>query len=265
MAYRIVVPVKQVPDMQRVRFDTKAGRVDRSSAPGVVNPVDLNALETALRIRDAHGGSVTAISMGPLQAESALKECLARGADRAVLLADRAFAGSDTWATSHTLAGAVKKLGGCDLVICGEKTVDGDTGQVGPEMAEWLGIPHVSYVRQIVDLNGRLKVLCDMSDGLHLAEACLPVLITVTRRAYRPRYATPQRIFQAVTTSIERWGAEELKDVASADHFGVKGSPTRVTKIVVPPVEGRKGQRLAGSPAEAVATLVKRLETGGML
>jgi electron transfer flavoprotein beta subunit len=159
----------------------------------------------------------------------------------------------------------VRKLGGCDLVICGEKTVDGDTGQVGPEMAEWLGIPHVSYVRQIVDLNGRLKVLCDMSDGLHIAEARLPVLITVTRRAYRPRYATPQRIFKAVTASIERWGADDLRDVASADHFGVKGSPTRVTKIVVPPVEGRKGERLAGSPAEAVATLVKKLETGGAL
>jgi len=257
--------VKQVPDMQRVKFDTKAGRVDRSSAPGVVNPVDLNALETALRIRDAHGGSVTALSMGPLQAESALKECLARGADRAVLLADKAFAGSDTWATSYTLAAAVKKLGGCDLVICGEKTVDGDTGQVGPEMAEWLGIPHVSYVRQVIDLNGRLKVLCEMSNGLHVAEASLPALITVTRRAYRPRYATPQRIFKAVTTSIERWGVEDLKDMASADHFGVRGSPTRVTKIVVPPVEGRKGQRLAGPPAEVVATLLKKLEMGGVL
>ena len=174
-------------------------------------------------------------------------------------------AGSDTWATSHTLAGAVKRLGGCDLVICGEKTVDGDTGQVGPEMAEWLGMPHVSYVREIVELNGRLKALCDMNDGLHLAEAQLPVLITVTRRAYRPRYATPQRIFTAVNTKIERWSAEDLKDVASANHFGVKGSPTRVTKIVVPPVEGRKGQRLAGSPAEAVAALMQKLETGGVL
>ncbi len=265
MAYRIVVPVKQVPDMQRVKFDTKAGRVDRSSAPGVINPVDLNALETALRLRDAHGGSVTAISMGPLQAESALKECLARGADRAILLADRAFAGADTWATSHTLAGAVKRLGAYDLVVCGEKTVDGDTGQVGPEMAEWLGIPHVSYVREIVELNGRLKAVCEMNDGLHIAEAKLPVLITVTRRAYRPRYATPQRIFKAVSTTIERWGTDDLKEVATADYFGVKGSPTRVTKIVVPPVEGRKGQRLAGSPDEAVAELVSKLEKGGVL
>ena len=150
------------------------------------------------------------------------------------MLADRAFAGSDTWATSHTLAGAVKKLGAFDLVVCGEKTVDGDSGQVGPEIAEWLDIPHVSYVREIVELNGRLKVVCDMNDGLHLAEATLPVLITVTRRAYRPRYATPQRIFKAVTTSIEHWGAEDLRDVATADYFGVKGSPTRVTRIVVP-------------------------------
>lgn len=251
--------------MQLVKFDTKAGRVDRSSAPGVPNPVDLNALETAMRIRDAHGGHVTAISMGPLQAESALKECLARGADRAILLADRAFAGADTWATSHTLAGAVRKLGGCDIIVCGEKTVDGDTGQVGPELAEWLGIPHVSYVTEIVDVNGRLRVMCDMTDGLHAAEAQLPVLITVTRRAYRPRYATPQRIFKAVSTTVERWGADDLKDVARAENFGVKGSPTRVTRIVVPPVEGRKGQRLSGAPDEAVADLIQRLETGGIL
>ncbi|MFW6056291.1 MAG: electron transfer flavoprotein subunit beta/FixA family protein, partial [Chloroflexota bacterium] len=180
-----MVPIKQVPDMELVRFDTEAGRVDRSSAPGVVNPVDLQALETAMRVRDQHGGEVTAISMGPPQALSSLKECLARGADRAVLLADRAFAGADTWATSYTLSAAINKLGGCDLVVCGEKTVDGDTGQVGPELAEWLGIPHVTYVREVLSIDQRLKALVDMSDGLYVAEAALPALLTVTRKGPR--------------------------------------------------------------------------------
>jgi len=251
--------------MQKVRFDTVLGRVDRSSAAGVVNPVDLNALETALRIRDAHGGSVTAISMGPQQAEAALKECLARGADRTILLADKAFAGADTWATSCTLAAAIRKLGGCDLVVCGEKTVDGDTGQVGPELAEWLGIPHVAYVREVLSVDGRLKGLCEMSDGLYVAEVTLPALITVTRKAGRPRYATPQRIYQAVASRVERWGAEELKEFTAPENFGLRGSPTRLTRVVVPPVEGRKGRRLEGASQDVVATLINQLETGGIL
>ena len=263
--FRIVVAVKQVPDMERVKFDTVAGRVDRSSAPAVVNPVDLHALEMALRIRDEHGGEVVVISMGPQQADSALKECLARGADRVVLLADKAFAGADTWATSYTLASAVKKLGGCNLFICGEKTVDGDTGQVGPETAEWLGFPHVNYVREIVSIDGQLKALCDMSDGMYLAQVTLPALLTVTRKAHRPRYATPQRIFAAVDATIEKWGTTELADLATSDNFGLRGSPTRLTKVVVPPVEGRKGERLGGSADEVVAALVERLETGGIL
>ena len=263
--YRILVPVKQVPDMERVRFDTVAGRVDRSSAPGVVNPVDLHALEAALRVRDQYGGEVTVVSMGPQQAVSSLRECLARGADRAVLLADRAFAGADTWATSYTLSIAAKKLAGCDLVICGEKTVDGDTGQVGPELAEWLGIPHVAYVREILNITGRLKALVDMSDGLYLAEVSVPALLTVTRKGPRPRYATPQRIFRALSTHIEQWGAEELEDIAEPGHFGLRGSPTRLTRVVVPPDEGRKGERLDGTPDEVVAELLQRLEMGGML
>jgi electron transfer flavoprotein beta subunit len=263
--YRIVVPVKQVPDMERVRFDTVAGRVDRSSAAGVVNPVDLNALEAALRVRDQYGGTVTVISMGPQQAVSSLRECLARGADRAVLLADRAFAGADTWATSYTLSAAIRKLGGCDLVICGEKTVDGDTGQVGPELAEWLGIPHVAYVREIVSIDTRLKALVDMSDGLYIAETSLPVLLTVTRKGPRPRYATPAGIFGAVAATVGPWGAEELRDVADTAKLGLRGSPTRLTKVVVPPLEGRKGERLDGGADEAVAQLLQRLETGGIL
>ncbi|MBN1856429.1 MAG: electron transfer flavoprotein subunit beta/FixA family protein [Dehalococcoidia bacterium] len=263
--YEVVVPIKQVPDMQRVRFDTETGRVDRSSAAGVVNPADLHALEVALRIKDTVGAHITVVSMGPTQAHSALKECLARGADRAILLADKVFAGADTWATSHTLASAVRKLGHYDIVVCGEKTVDGDTGQVGPEMAEWLGIPHVTYVREVTEVNGHLRALCDMGDGTYVANAHLPILITVSTRSGRPRYATPRRILEAVTTNIEQWSAQDLEGFACASKLGLKGSPTRLTKVVVPPIQGRKGERISGTPDAAISTLLSRLETGGVL
>ncbi len=143
---RIIVPIKQVPDMNQVRFEVDRGRVDRSSAGVEINPFDLNALEAAVQIKEDMGGTVTAISMGPHQAESSLRDALARGADDAVLLENRKFAGADTLATSYTIACAIRKLGAFDLILCGEKTVDGDTGQVGPEIAEHLNIPHIAYV-----------------------------------------------------------------------------------------------------------------------
>ena len=132
----IVVPIKQVPDMERVKFDKEKGTVDRSSAPGEINPFDLNALEAAVQIKEKLGATVTTVSMGPPQAEAALRDALSRGADRGILLVDKAFAGADTWATSYTLASAIQRLGQTDLIVCGEKTVDGDTAQVGPAVAE---------------------------------------------------------------------------------------------------------------------------------
>jgi electron transfer flavoprotein beta subunit len=261
----IIVLAKQVPDIEKVQFQKENGWVDRKSADAEINPFDLNALEAAQKLKEKLGATVTVISMGPPSAEAVLKEGIARDADRGILLTDDAFKGSDTLATSYALAAAIKKVGDFDLILCGEKTVDGDTGQVGPETAEWLGIPHVNYVREIVSMDGRLKALCDMSDGLYLAEVALPALITVTRKAYRPRYATPQRIFAAVGTAIERWGAAELAEVATSEYFGLRGSPTRLTKVVVPPVEGRKGERLSGSTDEVVAALIERLGTGGIL
>ena len=143
---RIVVPIKQVPDMTEVKFDVEKGRVDRSSAGAEINPFDMNALETAVQVKEKLGGTISAVSMGPPQAEAALRDALSRGVDEAVLLVDKAFAGADTLATSYTLAVAIKKMGEFDLIVCGEKTVDGDTGQVGPEIAEHLDIPHVAYV-----------------------------------------------------------------------------------------------------------------------
>ena len=169
--FHLVVLIKPSPDIEKVRFDTVRGVVDRSSAPLEINPFDLNALEAAVQIKEKLGGEITAISMAPPMAEPVLKDAIARGADRAILLTDKRFAGADTLATSYTLASAIKKLGKFDLIICGEKTVDGDTAQVGPEVAEHLGIPHVAYVSRIKEISReRLLVVsrygCSLLDGV---------------------------------------------------------------------------------------------------
>jgi len=159
----IVVLMKAVPDIERVRFDEATGRIDRRSAKLEPNPFDLNALEAAVRIKEQAGGSVTVLSMGPPQAEDALRDAVARGADRIILMTDQAFAGADTWATSNTLVGGVKKLGEFDIILAGEKTVDGDTGQVGPEIGEWLGIPHIAYVSKVREASAdSMTVVCEM-------------------------------------------------------------------------------------------------------
>ena len=239
---RTIVPVKQVPDMRQVRFETEKGVVDRSSADAEINPFDLNALEAAVQAKGTLGGTVTAISMGPRQAESALRDALARGADSAILLADEAFAGADTLATSYTLAYAIKKLGDFDLIICGEKTVDGDTGQVGPELAEHLGIPHIAYVAKIEEVGEKLKVVCDMEGEFYSVESGFPVLITVTKDVNTPRLPTFRDKVNARKTKVEIWNAKDLSSVADAGRFGAAGSPTRVHRVTIPSEEGRKGQ-----------------------
>ncbi|MEM2189160.1 MAG: electron transfer flavoprotein subunit beta/FixA family protein, partial [Nitrososphaerota archaeon] len=190
LGLRIIVLIKQVPDIEKVRFDVETGRIDRSSAPAETNPFDLHALEAGLQIKEKLGGSVTVISMGPRQAESSLKDALARGADRAILLTDPRLAGADTIATAKALAAAIRKLGEFDLILCGEKTVDGDTGQVGPEVAELLGIPHAAYVCEIREIAHEwIKVVSDMGDK-YLYELKLPALLTVTRELNSPRLPT---------------------------------------------------------------------------
>ncbi|MFW6150026.1 MAG: electron transfer flavoprotein subunit beta/FixA family protein [Chloroflexota bacterium] len=262
---QIVVPIKQVPDMERVRFDQEKGTVDRSSAPGEINPFDLNAIEAAVQIKEKIGGSITAVSMGPPQAESSLRDALSRGVDRAVLLVDRAFAGADTWATSYTLAVAIKRLGQYDLIICGEKTVDGDTGQVGPSIAEWLGIPHVAYVSQIREVRDKLKVLSDMERERYVMELGFPVLITVTKDLNVPRLASFSDKMKARKAQIEQWGADELSADADPTKFGLKGSPTRLNRVIVPSEEGRKGEIFRGAPQETVGDLVDVLSQNGLL
>ncbi len=261
----IVVPIKQVPDMERVKFDTEKGTVDRSSASAEINPFDLNALEAAVQIKEKLGGTVTTISMGPPQAEFSVRDTLSRGADRGILLVDRAFAGADTLATSYTLASAMRKLGGFDLIICGEKTVDGDTGQVGPEIAEWLDIPHVAYVSEIKEIGEKLLIVCDMEGERDSIESRLPLLITVTKDINVPRLPTFADKLKARKAEIEKWTAEGLSSVADSSRFGLKGSPTRLNKVIVPSEGGRKGEVFRGSTAETTAKMIDAFEEGGVL
>ena len=255
--FRIVVLIKQVPDIEKVRFDVETGRVDRSSAPAETNPFDLNALEAALQIKERCGGTVTVISMGPRQAESSLKDAIARGADRAILLTDPRLAGADTIATARALAAAIKKLGGFDLILCGEKTVDGDTGQVGPEVAELLGIPHAAYVCELREISrDRVVVVSDMGDK-YLYELELPALLTVTRELNTPRLPTLKDLLRAKRAGIEVWTADDLSDYVPANMLGYQGSRTRVVKVVIPSAEHRKGIIYRGEDAvEKIAKIL---------
>lgn len=261
--FRIIVLIKQVPDIEKVKFDVEAGRVDRSSAPAETNPFDLHALEAAVQLKEKFGGSVTVISMGPKQAESSLRDALARGADYAILLTDSRFAGADTIATSRALAAAVRKLGRFDLIICGEKTVDGDTGQVGPEVAELLDVPHVAYVSEIREITrDRIIVVSDMGDK-YLYEVDLPALLTVTRELNTPRLPTLKDVLNARKKPIEIWDADALADYEDPSRFGIKGSRTIVVKVVIPGTEHRRGMIFRGG--DAVEKLFNVLEEEGFV
>jgi len=258
---RIIVLIKQVPDIEKVKFDFKTGRLDRSSASAVINPFDLNALEAAVQIKEKMRAIVTAISMGPKNAEASLRDAIARGADKAILLTDIRFAGADTLATSYTLASAIRKLGSFDLIICGEKTIDGDTAQVGPEVAEFLGIPHVAYVEEIREVNeDGILVKSKMGKSYYLIALRFPGLITVTKDVNTPRLPTLRDKIRSRKCEITVWNAKSLSDVAKMDRFGVSGSPTTVAKVYAPPTDERRSMKLRGDMEEAARRIVSVLK-----
>lgn len=253
----IIVLIKQVPDMEKVKFDREKGRVDRSSAGTEINPFDLNALEVALQISEKIGSKVVALSMGPPQAEDALREAIARGADEGILLSDSKFGGSDVKATSNILSAAIKKIGDYDLVIAGIQTVDGDTGQVGPEVAGYLGIPHISNVESLKDYSeNSIEVICNVWEGLYLKRGKYPLLITVTKDVNVPRLPSFKNKMKARKTEIIKWGYEELKEVIDESQLGIKGSATRVKKIEVPQQTSRKGKVFKNCDNETISQLV---------
>lgn len=252
----IVACVKQVPDTAEVRINPETNTLIRDGVESIINPYDMHAIEAALQIREKTGGKVTVITMGPPQAEAALRDAIAMGADEAVLLTDRAFAGSDTWATSYTLAKAVEKLG-ADMVVCGKQAIDGDTAQVGPEMAEFLNIPHISYVRRIEDVQAdSVRVQRLMDDGSDVVESSLPVLITVVRELNEPRLASLKGKMAAKKAEIKKWASSDID--ADGDKIGLKGSPTQVKNIFAP--EAKKDRKmLEGTLEQQVDALLHEL------
>ncbi|HSQ34326.1 MAG TPA: electron transfer flavoprotein subunit beta/FixA family protein [Peptostreptococcaceae bacterium] len=241
----IVVCIKQVPDTTEVRLDPKTGTLIRDGIPSIINPDDKSGLEAALRLKDEIGANITVITMGPPQAEEALRESFAMGVDRAILLTDRAFAGADTWATSSTIAGALKKLD-YDLIIAGRQAIDGDTAQVGPQIAEHLQIPHVSYVEDLDIYEKDIILKRVFEDGYHKIKVKTPCLITTLKEMNEPRYMSVGGIFDAYREKqVEVWTVNDIEvDMAN---MGLKGSPTKVKKSFT------KGAKSAGKVFEVDA------------
>ena len=223
----IVVCIKQVPNTNEVKLDPKTGTLIREGVPSIINPDDKAGLEAALRLKDAQGAPVTVLSMGPPQADAVLREAMAMGADDAYLVTDRAFGGADTWATAHTIAAALKKVP-FDLIITGRQAIDGDTAQVGPQIAENLNIPNISYAEEIKVDGEYVTVKRQFEDRYHIIKAKMPCLITALSELNEPRYMTPGGIFDAYQKEVKIITRKDL-DVKDED-IGLKGSPTRVVK-----------------------------------
>ena len=258
----ILVCVKQVPDTAEIRIDPETNTMIRDGAPAIVNTYDAYALEIAARIKDATPGcKIVALSMGPQQAQQALKECLATGADKAYLLSGREFAGSDTLATSYALSCALRKLeeteGKFDLVFCGKQAIDGDTAQVGPELAEHLGYPQITYAVEAALEGGAVRVKREADCGYEVMRAALPCVVTVSKPAFEPRYATVAGKLAANRAEIPMIEARELAiDLA---RVGLKGSPTRVKKTFAPSA-GKRGvmieEETGAQAAQKLCTLL---------
>jgi electron transfer flavoprotein beta subunit len=252
----IIVCIKQVPDTAEVKINPETGTLIREGVPSIVNPFDMHAIEAGLQIKEKVGGKVTVLTMGPPQAEIALKEAISMGADDALLLSDRAFAGSDTWATSYTLSRAIEKLG-ADVIICGKQAIDGDTAQVGPEVAEFLNIPHISYIRKIEDVTkSSIKVQRLMDEGYDVVESTLPVLLTVIKELNEPRLPSLKGKMAAKKAEIKKWVSSDI--LADENNLGLRGSPTQVKNIFTP--QARSGRKMIeGTPEEQVDALIKEL------
>lgn len=252
----IVVCLKQVPDTTEVKIDPKTGTLIREGVPSIINPDDKNALEEALVLKEKVGAKVTIISMGPPQAEAALREAIAMGADEAILISDRAFAGADTLATSNALAGALRKLD-YDIVFAGRQAIDGDTAQVGPEIAEHLNIPQITYVEKVEVEGDSLKVQRAWEDGYEVIKVKTPVLLTAIKELNEPRYMHMANIFETYKKEIKVWSAADIDVDKSL--LGLAGSPTKVKKSSTKEAKGQG--ELVNLPAkEAAAYAVSKLK-----
>ena len=256
---KIVVCIKQVPDTKGgVKFNPD-GTLDRGAMLAIMNPDDKAGLEAALRLKDQYGAEVTVLTMGLPKATDVLREAIAMGADKGVLVTDRVLGGADTWATSTTIAGALRNLE-YDLVITGRQAIDGDTAQVGPQIAEHLGLPVISYAQEIsVDEAAKtVTVKRQYDDRYHMVEAKMPCLVTALAELNDPRYMTPGGIFDAVKAEITTWGRADLKDVEDGN-LGLAGSPTKIAKASDKVRKGAGEKVTPDSPEDAVNYIVSKL------
>lgn len=251
---KIIVTIKQVPDTQEVKINSKTGTLIREGVPSIMNPEDKNALEEALRIKDeTRDVEITVLSMGPPQAEIALREALSMGADRGILVSDRAFAGADTLATSYLLSRAIKKIKHYDLILCGRQAIDGDTAQVGPQLAEGLDIPQATYAEEIAIHGSMVTVKSHFGSVIRTIEMRMPALITVSNRANRPRFKTMNGVLKAFRDKgVVTWKKEDLK--LNPMRMGINGSPTWVRKTFVPS-HSRAGLMIQKKPLESAADI----------
>jgi len=255
---RIAVCIKQVPATHEVSIDPETKRIQREGIASELNPFDLYAVEQAVRLVAEVGGEVVALSMGPRQAQASLREAMAMGADRAVLLSDRAFAGSDTWATSYALACGIRSLGAVDLVLCGKQAIDGDTAQVGPGIAAHLGWPQVTYVSAMTDVSAERIVVKRMNEeGYEVVELTLPGVMTVVKDINVPRVPTLPSVLASRRADVPVRTAEAVG--ADPEQLGLGGSPTRVVKINPPPPRQGKTEVVEGTAAECARRIVHEL------
>lgn len=254
----IIVLVKQVPNTTEVRIDPKTGNLIREGVESIINPEDRHAIEAALTVKDQIGGHVTVLSMGPPMAMEVICEALGMGADRGILLSDKVFAGADTWATSTTLGKAIERIGGFDLILAGRQAVDGDTAQIGPQVAEFLGIPQLTYVRRLEAQEGKVIAERGLEHGCERIEAPTPVLVTVLSSLNEPRYPILSGLLDAAAgrADIEVWNAADIG--ALAPEVGLMGSFTQVIRTFTPK-EARDTKVLEGSPASVASQLVEFL------
>ena len=276
----ILVCIKQVPDTTEIRMDPKTNTLIRAGVPSTVNPFDKYALEAAVQLRETLGGTVTAMTMGPAQAAQALRECYALGADRMVLVSDRRFGGADTYATSYTLAQAVRALGGFDLILCGRQAIDGDTAQVGPQVAEKLGLPQVTYAEEILEIKDKsLVIKRRLEHGTEVVECPIPAVVTVNASAAECRPKNARRVMKfknAMTASeiaaeptseaakmaaskpylqIFEWSAADVDP--DDNQLGLTGSPTKVKKIENVVFQAKEAKKLTADDKQIEELMVE--------
>ncbi|MFW5985678.1 MAG: electron transfer flavoprotein subunit beta/FixA family protein [Halanaerobiaceae bacterium] len=253
----IVVCIKQVPNTNDVKIDPETNTLIRKGVESIINPYDLHAIEEALRLTDNYGGKVTVISMGPPQVKESLKNAISLGVDDVILLSDRAFAGADTLATSYTLARGIEKIADYDLVLCGKQAIDGDTGQVGPGIAEQLGLPHITYIRNIIDVQkGQITAEREIEDGFEEIVIQLPGVLTILKKINEPRLPSIRGILRSREIEVPIWSVKDLDVDETA--IGLDGSPTKVVSINTPDLE-TEGEIYRGKPQEQVTKLVTQL------